>query len=186
MPPGVGRCGSEEWLLQMTPCVVGPVPINNRNLLRDTLSQWEETILARGIRQLIQPLWRTRRRSTEAAEECIRVDLGAKPAGGGQYICPHCAYPPVIHYPKSFKDHVQICQGLSAVVRQQQVSHIGRQKAPWPSCSQQIISGYQRHHLTHLMLMTISLRRAPSNPWRATGWRRNNLVLVHTFWKFPS
>ena len=62
----------------------------------------------------------SKQRRTEAAEERVFAELGAKAVGGGKFACPHCCDPPVMMLPKSLRPHIQVCKDLPLEVRQRQ------------------------------------------------------------------
>ena len=62
----------------------------------------------------------SKQRRTEAAEERVFAELGAKAVGGGKFACPHCCDPPVMMLPKSLRPRIQVCKDLPIEVRQRQ------------------------------------------------------------------
>ena len=57
---------------------------------------------------------------TEAAEERVWADLGARPVSGGKFACPFCLDPLVMQFPHSLRSHIEICKDLPHEVRVRQ------------------------------------------------------------------
>ncbi len=129
------RTRRQLWTRMLELLDIAQIPRAEAHLKWEELAQrnggtvWKQLVKKWCRQQLVssyQDTWLERhkdisqRRRTEAAEERIWNELGAKAVGGGKYACPHCVSLPVMQFPKSLRAHILVCQTLPLEVRTRQ------------------------------------------------------------------